>query len=156
MQYWLRIKSARYFIYCKWWGFRGGDRDECRPLGYNNPVRTLQETYCFSVTEPSRLLLCKIWGFHGGDYKECSLLGCYAVWLLRWQLRLLVTANVVARSPILVSLWWRRNVPPKRRFLQEPSGITSQNTSFFILDVCGWGRIDLTELLIWENLLNSP
>jgi hypothetical protein len=37
--------------------------------------------------------------------------------------RLLVTANVVPMSPILV--------PPKHRFLQEPHGVTSQKTAFF-------------------------
>jgi hypothetical protein len=50
---------------------------------------------------------CKIWGFHGGDYEEWCLLGC---------------------SP-----WWRRRqLPPKRRFLQEPHSITTQKTPFFI------------------------
>jgi hypothetical protein len=29
--------------------------------------------------------------------------------------------------------WWRRYVPPKRRFLQEPHGVTSQKTAFFTL-----------------------
>jgi hypothetical protein len=33
-----------------------------------------------------------------------------------------------------LSPWWRtRWVPPKRRFLQEPHGVTSQKTSFFIV-----------------------
>jgi hypothetical protein len=44
----------------------------------------------------------------------------------------LVTASVVAISPILVSLMKGR-VPPKRRFLQEPHGVTSQKTPFFIV-----------------------
>jgi hypothetical protein len=30
---------------------------------------------------------------------------------------------------------WRRHVPPKRRFLEEPHGITSQKTAFFIVTV---------------------
>jgi hypothetical protein len=34
----------------------------------------------------------------------------------------------------LLSPWWRRQyVPPKRRFLQEPHGVTSQKTPFFII-----------------------
>jgi hypothetical protein len=41
---------------------------------------------------------CKIWGFHCGDYEVWSLLGCYVV------LPLLVTANVVPSSPILVTV----------------------------------------------------
>jgi hypothetical protein len=60
---------------CKVWGFHGGDYEECRPLGYENPVRASQETHYFSDTMPSRLMLCKIWGFHGYDYEECRLLG---------------------------------------------------------------------------------
>jgi hypothetical protein len=34
--------------------------EECRLLGYKNPVRTSQETHYISVTELSRLMLCKI------------------------------------------------------------------------------------------------
>jgi hypothetical protein len=33
-----------------------------------------------------------------------------------------------------LSPWWRKHyVPPKRRFLQEPHGVTSQRTAFFIV-----------------------
>jgi hypothetical protein len=44
---------------------------------------------------------------------------------------LLVTASVVPSSPILVTLMKERQVPPKRRFIQEPLGVTSQKTPFF-------------------------
>jgi hypothetical protein len=64
-----------FYITCKIWGFNGGDYEECRLLGYKNPVCTSQETHYASATESSRLMLCKIWGFHGGDYKECRLFG---------------------------------------------------------------------------------
>jgi hypothetical protein len=57
------------------WGFHGGDYEECRLLGYKNPVRTSQETHYVSTTELSWLMLSKIWGFHGGDYEEFRLLG---------------------------------------------------------------------------------
>jgi hypothetical protein len=60
---------------CKIWGFHGGDYEECRLLGYRNPVRTTQETHYVSATESSQLMLCKIWGFHGSDYEEFHLLG---------------------------------------------------------------------------------
>jgi hypothetical protein len=40
--------------------FHGGDYEECRLLGYKNPVRTSQETHYFSATESSQLMLCKI------------------------------------------------------------------------------------------------
>jgi hypothetical protein len=77
----LEIHSLKMFLYmtsnkrCKIWGFHVGDYEECRLLGYRNPVRTSQETHYVSATEPSRLMLCKIWGFHGSDYEECRLLG---------------------------------------------------------------------------------
>jgi hypothetical protein len=45
---------------CKICGFHGGDYEECRLLGYENPVHTSQETHYVSATEPSRLMLCKI------------------------------------------------------------------------------------------------
>jgi hypothetical protein len=48
--------------------------EECRILGYKNPVCTSQETHYVSATESSQLML-KIGGFHGGDYEECRLLG---------------------------------------------------------------------------------
>jgi hypothetical protein len=49
--------------------------EECRLLGYKNPVRTSQETHYVSATESSQLMLCNIWGFHGVEYEECRLLG---------------------------------------------------------------------------------
>jgi hypothetical protein len=37
----------------------------------------------------------------------------------------------------LLPWWWKQYVPPKRRFLQEPHGITSKKTPFFKIDnVC--------------------
>jgi hypothetical protein len=42
--------------------------------------------------------------------------------------RLLVTANVVPSSPILVTL-----IPPKRRFLQAPRAVISKKMAFFIV-----------------------
>jgi hypothetical protein len=45
---------------CKIFGCHGGDYEECRLLGYKNPVVTSQETHYVSDTEPSRFMLCKI------------------------------------------------------------------------------------------------
>jgi hypothetical protein len=45
------------------------------------------------------------------------------------KLRLLVTANVPS-SPILFTLWWKRYMPPKRRFLQESQDVTSEKAAF--------------------------
>jgi hypothetical protein len=38
----------------------GTNYEECRLLGYKNPVCTSQETRYFSATEPSQLMLYKI------------------------------------------------------------------------------------------------
>jgi hypothetical protein len=45
---------------CNIAGVYGGDYEECRLLGYKNPVRTSQETNYVSATESSQLMLCKI------------------------------------------------------------------------------------------------
>jgi hypothetical protein len=67
---------------CKIWGFHGGHYEECRLLGYKNPVHTWQETHYVSTTALRRLMPCNIWGFHSSDYEEWRFLGCYAMWLL--------------------------------------------------------------------------
>jgi hypothetical protein len=40
------------------------------------------------------------------------------------------TANVVLARSFFSPWWWRRYVPPNRRFSQEPHGVTSQKTAF--------------------------
>jgi hypothetical protein len=60
----------------KIWGFHGGDYEECRLLGYKNPVRTSQETHYASVIMSSRLILCNIWDSHGGDYEKWNETPC--------------------------------------------------------------------------------
>jgi hypothetical protein len=77
-----KLLPIEYLTGCKIWGFHGDDYEECRLLGYENPVRTSQEIHYVSTTEPSQLILCKIWGFHGSGYEEWRLLGCYAMWLV--------------------------------------------------------------------------
>jgi hypothetical protein len=67
---------------CKISGFHGGDYEECRLLGYKNPVPTSQETHYISIIELNRLMLCNIRGFHGGNYEDRRLLGRFALWLL--------------------------------------------------------------------------
>jgi hypothetical protein len=62
--------------------FRDGDYEECRLLGYKDPVCTSQETHYVSATEPSRLMLCKVEGFHSDDYEEYLLVGCDSMWVL--------------------------------------------------------------------------
>jgi hypothetical protein len=41
-------------------------------------------------------------------------------------------------------LWRRRYVPPKRRFLQEPHGVTSQKTSFFTVTAVKASNLTIT------------
>jgi hypothetical protein len=96
---------------CKIGRFHGGVYKECSLLGYKNPVRTSQETHYVSATERSRLMLCKILGFHGGDWRMPSSGMLRRVDLVKNRQesvssvrRLLVTANVVPCSPILVTL----------------------------------------------------
>jgi hypothetical protein len=52
--------------------------------------------YIFEVIWP-----CTIWGFQGGDYEECRMPSSGITCSVH---RLLVTANVVPSSPILVTL----------------------------------------------------
>jgi hypothetical protein len=70
-----RLNAVERRQICKIWGCHSGDYEECRLLGYKNPVPTSQETRYISATETSRLMLCKIRGCHSGDYEECRLLG---------------------------------------------------------------------------------
>jgi hypothetical protein len=72
---------------CKICGFHGGDYEECRLLGYKNPVHTSQETHYVSATEPSQLMLCKICGFHGVTMKNAVI----------WDIK---TLFVLHRRPI--------------------------------------------------------
>jgi hypothetical protein len=46
--------------YVRFGVLNGSDYEECRLLGYNNPIRTSQETHYVSATEHSRLMVCKI------------------------------------------------------------------------------------------------
>jgi hypothetical protein len=46
---------------------------------------------------------------------------------------LLLTTNVVPGSPILVTLMMEALSSSERQFLQEPRGLTSQKTTFFIV-----------------------
>jgi hypothetical protein len=52
--------------------------------------------------------------------------------LRRISSQLLLTANVVSSSIILPTLMMEQYVLPNRQFLQEPHGVTSQKTAFFV------------------------
>jgi hypothetical protein len=146
-------------IQCTSSGVHGDDYKERRLLGYKTPVRTSQETYYISVTEPIQLMLWKIWSVHGGDYEECRLLGCDAVWLLlstdvskecihsiirvkrisELGITLAGTSNwsTLRRNTdlahwIFLPCLWKQYIPPKRQLLQEQHGITSEKAAFYM------------------------
>jgi hypothetical protein len=54
----------------KVWGFYGSDYEGCRLLGYENPVRTSQETCYVSATESSRLCYERFGGFMAVTMKD--------------------------------------------------------------------------------------
>jgi hypothetical protein len=103
-----------------------------------NCQRTRKNAVFWDVTPCS---FCKKWHF-GGAYclhlqrtRNCEVGITSAVNSNRCTLRrnaLLVTANVQARR-FLLPWWWKWYVPPKCRFLQRLHGVTSQNTTFFIV-----------------------
>jgi hypothetical protein len=100
-------------------------------------------------------ILGRIWGFHGGDKEQCKssqVLRRVAIvrtdvsqerifYIIRGKIigelrtTLAVTSNpsTMRRNTILSPWWWRRHAPPKGRFLQEPYGVTSKKTAFFIV-----------------------
>jgi hypothetical protein len=91
-----------------------------------------------------------------------------ALVFLRSVRRLLVADCVVPSSPILSPWWRRRQVSPKRRFLQEPHGVTTQKTPFFIvtdvktsnLTQMGWWWQKSTlgkrlEIFAWRSVFSS-
>jgi hypothetical protein len=68
--------------------------------------------------------------------EEYRLLVCYAVWLL-YQPKFRRNVSPPSSGPKnrrrFFSPWWRRYVPPKRLSLQEPHGVSLQNTAFFLV-----------------------
>jgi hypothetical protein len=97
-----------------------------------NPLKQMQKGDVFSghlAINMDSFTTCKILGFHGGDYEECRLLGCGAGEILCAICSPLLT--LVPRSRIFLPWRWRRYVPPKRRFIQDLHGATSQKTAFF-------------------------
>jgi hypothetical protein len=99
---------------------------------------------CLSWRMPSSCMLRRLALVRPNILEECiasivrvTIIGeIGTVWhigLIHSVIRLVVTANVVHTSPILVTLMMEAIVPTKRRFLQEPHNIASQKTAFFIV-----------------------
>jgi hypothetical protein len=99
---------------------------------------------------------------HVARWRRCSLCSETSIRVLRGpnqatvfvrsMRRLLVTANVVPSSPILSPWCWRRELPPKRRFLQEPHGITSQMTVFLIITTVKTSNLTLRIICILKKI----
>jgi hypothetical protein len=73
--------------------------------------------------------------------------------------RLLVTAIVLLPCRFLSTWWWRRYVPKKRRFLQEPHGVTSQKTPFFIATAVKTSNLTYWTFFMQRSIIiyfNSP
>jgi hypothetical protein len=60
----------------------------------------------------------------------CDSISISSIVFLRRAYRLIVTANVVPSSPILVTLMMEELSSANRRFLQGPHRVTSQKTCF--------------------------
>jgi hypothetical protein len=71
------VKTSNLKYLYKILGSHGGDYEECRLLGYKNPVHNSQETHYVSAAEPSQLMLYDL--RFSRRYEECRLLGSYAV-----------------------------------------------------------------------------
>jgi hypothetical protein len=56
----ISTSETSQLMLCKILGFHGGDYEECRLLGYKNPVPTSLVTHCISTTESGQLMLYKI------------------------------------------------------------------------------------------------
>jgi hypothetical protein len=128
--------ESSQLMLCKIWGSHGGDYEECCLLGYKNSVRTSQETRYVSTTQTSRLMLCKIWGTLRRSCKNRRFGSMYRLHHQsdnNRQARKNVSSFQQPKYPAkkYVTLCWRRYVPPIRRFLQDPYGITSKKTAFF-------------------------
>jgi hypothetical protein len=66
-------------------------------------------------------------------------------------LQYLVTANVVTTSLILFTLMMEAIRPPKRRFLQESHGVTSQKMALFKLRLRSPDPVTETEITLFAE-----
>jgi hypothetical protein len=55
----------------------------------------------------------------------------------------------------LLLWWWRGHIPPKHRFLQDPQGVKSQKTAFFIITAVKTSNLTLCREGLNINELSS-
>jgi hypothetical protein len=110
--------------------FHGINYEESRLLVYISPVRTSLEALTSRLQSPAAKFYVKFEVFTVITKKNAVFQDVTPYDMLR---RLLFTFTLVPSSPILVTLMMEALHSLKRRFLQEPHGVTSQKTAFFIV-----------------------
>jgi hypothetical protein len=118
---------------CNIWGFHGGDYEEhvfcdVTPWGSSKNVSEEHIASIIRLTRIGELGTLSVTSNGCTMQKKYQHTHKSFICSMRW---LLVSANVVPSSSILVSWWWRGYVPPKLQFLQEPHCVTSQKMAFF-------------------------
>jgi hypothetical protein len=112
----------------KIWGFHGGDYEECSILGYDRVVLVKTDVSQERITSIIRVTRIGELGTTLAVTSNRSTLrrnSMYSIW------KLLLTLLLARR--LLSPWWWKRYVTPKRWFIQELHGVTSQTTPFFKL-----------------------
>jgi hypothetical protein len=74
---------------------------------------------------------------------------------LRSMRRLLVSLTLFLVHRFLSPWWWRRWVPPKRRFIQDPHDVTSLKTALFIVTAVKISNLTLDKLIEVLHLTTS-
>jgi hypothetical protein len=108
--------------------FPGPFSSLCGPRGRSYCVPFLSSLDAGTIT-PFPGPFSSLCGPRGRSYFVPFLSSLDVLAFLRSGRRLLLTANVVLVHQLLSPWWWKAYVPPKRRFLQELHGVTSQKTA---------------------------
>jgi hypothetical protein len=90
--------------------------------GVRKPCWNLVKLVKLEVFTAATMKNAVFWDFNAMWCFLAACVGCY----------LRLTLFLVYR--FLSPWWWKRKVPPKRRFLQESHGVTSQKTAFCLMN----------------------
>jgi hypothetical protein len=52
--------------------------------------------------------------------------------------------------------WWRWYIPPKYRYLQEPHGIISQKTAYFVVTAMKTSNLNTVSCTVWKLQRSGP
>jgi hypothetical protein len=102
-----------------------------------------------NIPEEYRLLRCDLALVRTDVLEEriASIIRVTVIGELSFGCSLLPTLFLARR--FLLPGRWRLCVPPKRRFLQEPPGVTSQKTAFFIVTAVKASNLILSIVLLY-------